>query len=86
MCMMAKSGEARTNTPKRVDCLVMTNIVEQVVAKTKKVEKAAKNAAKKDAKNFEKWVQETEKAKEKSSPEMAEFYDSILEIAGSRGG
>lgn len=48
---------------------------------TRKAAKAAEKAAKKDSKNFEKWIKNTEKARSKSSDEMAEFYDSILEIA-----
>ena len=47
----------------------------------RKAVKAAEKAAKKDAKNFEKWVKDTEKARDKSSEDMAEFYDAILEIA-----
>lgn len=38
-------------------------------------------AEKKDQKNYEKWVKDTEKARSKSSANMAEFYDAILEIA-----
>lgn len=38
-------------------------------------------AEKKDQKNYEKWVKDTEKARSKSSAYMAEFYDAILEIA-----
>lgn len=74
-------GHAKTNTPRRVDLVVQTNTVELLVVKTKKVEKAAEKARKKDQKNFEKWVKDTEKARDKSSSDMAEFYDSILEIA-----
>lgn len=47
----------------------------------RKAAKAAEKAAKKDSKNFEKWIKDTEKARSKSSDDMAEFYDSILEIA-----
>ena len=47
----------------------------------RKAVKAAEKAAKKDTKNFEKWIKDTEKARDKSSEDMAEFYDSILEIA-----
>lgn len=47
----------------------------------RKAAKAAEKAAKKDSKNFEKWIKDTEKARDKSSEDMAEFYDSILEIA-----
>jgi len=62
--------------------LTETNAVLEVDAKkAQKVEKAADKAKKKDAKNFEKWVSDTEKAKKKSSEEMAEFYDSVLELA-----
>lgn len=47
----------------------------------RKATKAAEKAAKKDSKNFEKWIKDTQKARDKSSEDMAEFYDSILEIA-----
>lgn len=47
----------------------------------RKAVKAAEKAAKKDSKNFEKWVKDTKKARDKSSEDMAEFYDAILEIA-----
>ena len=47
----------------------------------RKAVKAAEKAAKKDAKNFEKWVKDTKKARDKSSEDMTEFYDAILEIA-----
>jgi len=64
------------------EVLVETNAVLEVSAeKAWKVEKAADKAKKKDQKNFEKWVKDTEKAKSKSSTEMAEFYDSVLELA-----
>jgi len=62
--------------------LVATNAVLEVDAKkAQKVEKSAEKAKKKDQKNFEKWVKDTEKARDKSSEGMAEFYDSILEIS-----
>jgi len=65
------------------EILVATNAVLEVDAKkAQKVAKAAKKARKKDQKNFEKWVSETKKAKSKSSEDMAEFYDSVLELAG----
>lgn len=47
----------------------------------RKVVKAAEKAVKKDSKNFEKWVKDTKKARDKSGEDMAEFYDAILEIA-----
>jgi len=66
------------------EILVETNAVLEVSAeKAWKVEKAADKAKKKDQKNFEKWVKDTEKAKSKSSTEMAEFYDSVLELANA---
>jgi len=64
------------------EILVATNAVLEVDAKkAQKVEKAAAKAKKKDTKNFQKWVSDTEKAKSKSSEDMAEFYDSVLELA-----
>ena len=47
----------------------------------RKAVKAAEKAAKKDSKNFEKWLKDTIKARDKSSEDMAEFYDAIVEIA-----
>lgn len=47
----------------------------------RKAAKAAQKAAEKDAKNFSKWINDTEKARRKSSEGMAEFYDAILGIA-----
>lgn len=47
----------------------------------REAEKAAQKAAKKDSKNFTKWIDDTEKAKRKSSAEMAEFYDWIIYIS-----
>jgi len=64
------------------EILVATNAVLEVDAKkAKTVEKAAEKAKKKDQKNFQKWVSDTEKAKSKSSDEMAEFYDAVLELS-----
>lgn len=42
--------------------------------------KAREKAAKKDAKNLEKFIKETYKAMEKSSDEMKELYQSVLDI------
>lgn len=65
--------------------LVATNAVLEVDAKkAQKVAKNAEKARKKDQKNFEKWVSDTKKAKSKSSEDMAEFYDSVLELAGEK--
>lgn len=57
------------------------DVLEPDAKAMRKAAKAAEKAAKKDSKNFEKWVKDTEKARSKSSEDMAEFYDSILEIA-----
>lgn len=62
--------------------LAETNAVLEVDAKkAQKVEKNAQKAKKKDEKNYNKWIDDTEKAKKKSSDEMAAFYDAILELA-----
>jgi len=53
----------------------------KVAAKAEKVEKAAEKAKKKDSKNYNKWIDDTEKAKRKSSEDMAAFYDAILKLA-----
>ena len=47
----------------------------------RKMAKAAQKAAEKDAKNYSKWLDDTEKVARKSSPDMAEFYYSIIDIA-----
>lgn len=52
--------------------------------KARKVEKSADKARKKDQKNFEKWIKDTEKARDKSSEDMKEFYDSVLELAAEK--
>ena len=56
-------------------------ILEPYAKAMRKVAKAAEKAAKKNLKNFMKWVNDTKKARDKSGEDMAEFYDSILEIA-----
>jgi len=62
--------------------LAETNAVLEVDAKkAQKVQKEAQKAKKKDEKNFNKWINDTEKAKKKSSEEMAGFYDAILELS-----
>lgn len=49
--------------------------------KLRKAAMAAEKAAKKDSKNFDKWIKDTLKARDKSSEGMAEFYDAIIVIA-----
>lgn len=62
--------------------LIETNAVLEVDAKkAQKVQKSALKAKQKDEKNFNKWIEDTEKAKRKSSEEMAAFYDAVLELA-----
>ena len=57
---------------------------ERDVAKfTRKLWKAKLKAEKKDQKNYEKWVKDTEKARDKSSEELAEFFQSILDQAAA---
>lgn len=75
---------AKTNMfarPARASMQTKLDESRKVAAKAEKVEKAAEKAKKKDSKTFSKWVSDTEKAKNKSSDEMAEFYDSMLELA-----
>ena len=50
---------------------------------TRKLWKAKLKAEKKDQKNYEKWVKDTEKARDKSSEELAEFFQSILDQAAA---
>ena len=50
---------------------------------TRKLWKAKLKAEKKDQKNYEKWVKDTEKARDKSSEELAEFFQSVLDQASA---
>ena len=50
---------------------------------TRKLWKAKLKAEKKDQKNYEKWVKDTEKARDKSSEELAEFFQSVLDHASA---
>lgn len=73
-----------TNRTLKTRVVNLTRAVEDLEPDAKelrKAVKAAEKAAKKDEKNFEKWVKDTKKARDKSSEEMAEFYDAIIEIA-----
>ena len=57
---------------------------ERDIAKwTRKLWKAKLKAEKKDQKNYEKWVKDTEKARDKSSEELAEFFQSVLDQAAA---
>ena len=56
-------------------------VAEVDAGKARKVEQAAQKARKKDAKNFAKWISDTEKARSKSSDDMKDFYDAILEMS-----
>ena len=57
---------------------------ERDVAKwTRKLWKAKLNAKKKDQKNYDKWVKDTEKARDKSSAELAEFFQAVLDQASA---
>lgn len=47
----------------------------------RKAAKAAEKAAEKDAKNYTKWLDDTEKLKKKSSAEFAGFLDAMITIA-----
>lgn len=50
---------------------------------TRKLWKAKLKAQKKDQKNYEKWVKDTEKARDKSSADLAEFFQSVLDQAAA---
>ena len=50
---------------------------------TRNLWKAKLKAEKKDQKNYEKWVKDTEKARDKSSEELAEFFQSVLDQAAA---
>lgn len=84
-------GTARTNTPKRVDFVICTNKVENTIISldaeskvTRDVKGKADKAKKKEQKTFENWVKDTKKAMNKSSTqEMKDFFQSVLDLAGS---
>lgn len=50
---------------------------------TRKLWKAKLKAEKKDQKNYEKWVKDTEKARDKSSEELAKFFQAVLDQASA---
>ena len=50
---------------------------------TRKLWKAKLKAVKKDQKNYEKWVKDTEKSRDKSSEDLAEFFQSVLDQAAA---
>ena len=50
---------------------------------TRKLWKSKLKAEKKDQKNYEKWVKDTEKARDKSSSDLAEFFQSVLDQAAA---
>ena len=57
---------------------------ERDIAKwTRKLWKAKLKAEKKDQKNYEKWIKDTEKARDKSSADLAEFFQSVLDQAAA---
>ena len=56
------------------------NPLENELKPLRKMEKARKKAWKKDKKNLEKLIDNMEKARKKSSAEMADLYTSMLEI------
>lgn len=74
-----------TNLTTEVDTLTATNaVLAPEAAKAWKVEKAREKAAKKDAKNLKKLIDDTIKARKKSSEAMAELYDGVLELLTNR--
>lgn len=84
-------GHAKTNKPFRADCHTVTNCYELTLADERKVanyvrkaQKDADKAEKKDAKNFEKWLKDTQKAMDKSSEDMKDFYADIIFFATNR--
>ena len=57
---------------------------ERDIAKwTRKIWKAKLKAEKHDKKIYEDWVKDTEKARDKSSEELAEFFQSVLDQAAA---
>lgn len=79
-----KHVETKTNKVVSVFGVKQENPLEADAKVARKAQKAAEKAEKKDSKNFQKWIKDTEKARDKSSADMAEFYDEILNIATRR--
>lgn len=79
-----KHVETKTNKVVSVFGVKQENPLEADAKVARKAQKAAEKAEKKDSKNFEKWIKDTEKARDKSGADMAEFYDEILNIATRR--
>lgn len=80
--MFKVTGRKQTTSWGRVKAELEDNLSRETVKadKARKVEKAVSKAIEKDNKNLEKWIKDTEKARDKSSEGMKDFYDSILEL------
>lgn len=80
--MVKVTGRKQTTSWGRVKKELEDNLARETVKadRARKVEKAVSKAIEKDRKNLEKWIKETEKARDKSSEGMKDFYDSILEL------
>ena len=79
----AKPDGVKTNLAYKIEGVPQTNPTEEDAKWTRKVWKAKLKAEKKDQKNYEKWVNDTEKARDKSSEELAEFFQSVLDQAAA---
>ena len=80
--MVKVTGRKQTTSWGRVKKELEDNLARETVKanKARKVKKAVSKASEKDRKNLEKWIKETEKARDKSSDAMKGFYYSILEL------
>lgn len=78
--MVKVTGRKQTTSWGRVKAELEDKLSRETVKadRARKVEKAVSKAVEKDRKNLEKWIKETEKARDKSSDGMKDFYDSIL--------
>lgn len=79
----AKPDGVKTNLAYKIEGVPQTNPTEEAAKWTRKLWKAKLKAEKKDQKNYEKWVKDTKKARDKSSAELAEFFQSILDQAAA---
>lgn len=72
-------GHAVTVTPYRVNCVYLTNTVDEAVLIVK-AQKAAQKQGKKDAKNIEKAIKQLEKLKSKSSELLSPLFDEAIKL------
>lgn len=81
--LLKKIDGIKANNPLQVRIVELNGEIVELTPDanaTRKIHKNALKAVKKDRKVFLNMVDDITKAKKKSSSEMAEFYDSVLEV------